>query len=244
MNNLYTVSHIGKGQKYQESFYSNDRRRIIWEIERKYLLKTIQTNFNNKSITHLDFACGTGRIIGYLSKFTKKSIGVDVSSSMLKEAEKNVKRNNVQLIKKNILLEDELVGQKFEIITAFRFFPNADDCLREQAMYLLSEKLSENGLLIFNNHRNMNCLRNIIVRCVTFGKRGNSGWAHEKVECLVKKSNLSIIKIEHVGIWPEFESITLMPRIIVDCVERFYSKIKLFPLFAENIIYTCGKNNY
>ncbi|MHC4171159.1 MAG: class I SAM-dependent methyltransferase [Planctomycetota bacterium] len=52
----------------------------------------------------------------------------------------------------DITTGDALKGRKFNLITAFRFFLNAEPELRSAAMNALSGLLAEDGILVFNNH--------------------------------------------------------------------------------------------
>jgi SAM-dependent methyltransferase len=232
---------MNKGPDYHKLFQTNSRRRILWELERAFLQSIIKAYFEQKEIFHLDFACGTGRIIGYLSQFTKESIGIDVSESMLSVAKETVTRNNVKFFQGNPVTSDVLGNRHFNLVTTFRFFPNAEDSLKRQVMGLLVDRLTPDGILIFNNHRNLHCLRNRLIWLLTLGTRGNSGWAHENVLTLLQASGLVISQIGHAGIFPEWETRLAFPRFFVEGVERVHSHSTLLPLLAEDIIYVCRK---
>ena len=45
------------------------------------------------------------------------------------------------------------LDKKFDLITAFRFFQMLN-LFKKNAMEFISKNLSENGILIFNNHKN------------------------------------------------------------------------------------------
>ena len=108
--------------------------------------------FAGKEVHHLDFACGTGRIIEFMSGHTTESTGVDVSPSMLAEA--RGKGIDARLIEADITDSDELAGETFNLITAFRFFLNAEPELRASAITALGKRLAPDGVLVFNNHHN------------------------------------------------------------------------------------------
>ncbi|MEO6720581.1 MAG: class I SAM-dependent methyltransferase [Ferruginibacter sp.] len=70
--------------------------------------------------TILDFGCGTGRLVIPFSAIAERVVGIDVSPSMLNEAEKNLKRlgiDNVNLIQSNSL--ESLEGKKFDLVHTF-----------------------------------------------------------------------------------------------------------------------------
>ena len=65
----YRNSHQneGKGESYHKSFKELPYRSLIWHIEKNYLTKILSKFFIKETqINHLDFACGTGRIIAHL----------------------------------------------------------------------------------------------------------------------------------------------------------------------------------
>ncbi|TIQ58250.1 MAG: class I SAM-dependent methyltransferase, partial [Mesorhizobium sp.] len=76
-------------------------------------------------------------------------VGVDVSESMLSVAQ--VPRN-VRL--RLVDITTEPLPEKFHVITAFRFFLNAEDHLRREALQSMREHLDENGMLVCNIHMN------------------------------------------------------------------------------------------
>lgn len=68
----------------------------------------------------LDFGCGTGRLVIPFASIADKITGVDVSKSMLAEAEENLRKfkvENVTLIESNSL--EVLKGQKFDLVHSF-----------------------------------------------------------------------------------------------------------------------------
>lgn len=107
---------------------------------------------DRKISNHLDFASGTGRIAHFLEKNTKEQYLIDASKKMLDHAKK------ILDINKSIFINEDFnkinLNKKFDLITAFRFFPNAEIFLRNEAMKFISEHLDDGGLLIINNHHN------------------------------------------------------------------------------------------
>jgi len=82
---------------------------LNWMSAQKVKLKSV-----------LDFGCGTGRLILPFSSKAERVTGIDVSRSMLNEAEKNLKRrgiNNVELIQSNSL--DVLQDRKFDLVHTY-----------------------------------------------------------------------------------------------------------------------------
>ena len=72
---------------------------------------------------------------------------------MLEEAQRKLKRT--EIIQADITKEDIFAGREFNLITAFRFFLNAEENLRKDALNTITSLLSEDGYFVFNNHRNI-----------------------------------------------------------------------------------------
>ena len=147
----YRFSHMcpGKGRSYHSSFQNSAHRSIIWALEKQILNDIMSYYFSNRHvIAHLDFACGTGRILEYLQNKVKISVGVDISSEMLGVARNNLKA--CRLIEADLTKNDVLRNEQFDIITAFRFFPNAQPDLRKEVIGCLVTHLKKDGLIILS----------------------------------------------------------------------------------------------
>ncbi|UCF14644.1 MAG: class I SAM-dependent methyltransferase [Phycisphaerales bacterium] len=151
----YRESHkyASKGAEYEAYCKTDAWEKFLWSREQEIILGIMDGYSVDKDIHLLDFACGTGRITALLEDRVKTSTGVDVSGSMLAIAKKKLCRT--EIIETDITTEDTLKGRKFNLITAFRFFLNAEPELRSAAMKALSGLLAEDGILVFNNHHNL-----------------------------------------------------------------------------------------
>ncbi len=85
----YRDSHINKGLDYDETFTKLPHRAVLWKLEQQLLKRLVKELFPMKRPTHLDFACGTGRILAHLESVTESQVGIDVSPSMLEVAKNN-----------------------------------------------------------------------------------------------------------------------------------------------------------
>lgn len=150
----YRESHkyAAKGAEYEAYYQNKAWQRFLWSREQEIILRILEKYFAGRDIHLLDFACGTGRITEFLENRVKTSTGVDVSDSMLAVARKKLKQT--EIIKADITVENVLKPKKFNLITAFRFFLNAEPELRFAAIKALAELLDEDGYLAFNNHQN------------------------------------------------------------------------------------------
>ena len=232
----YRASHMGLGPEYHAAFTENPRRAMIWALEQRILSDIVKRYLIPEETDHLDFACGTGRILGYFQGRVRSSTGVDVSTSMLRVARGVA--SQARIIEADITHDDVLAGQKFDLITAFRFFPNAEPGLRREAIETLFSKLRTGGHLVLNNHQNYSCLGYRARRFLTRAEF-NCTPAHEITD-LVASVGLRIEKVYHVGVVPEFESRMIRPRFLVEWVESMVMHLPTASL-AQNLIYVCSK---
>jgi predicted TPR repeat methyltransferase len=234
----YRDSHRCKGADYQARFEENPRRALLWSVEQLLLERILRRFLPGRSIDHLDFACGTGRVLGFLEGRTRTSTGVDVSPSMLAVARDRT--HHAELVEGDLTRGDVLGDRRFDLITAFRFFPNAEEELRRDAIGALTARLSEGGILVFNNHRNLSSLLFRLARLRRPGADGNAGMGEREVESLVAGAGLAICARYHAGIVPESEPRVLRPRALVAAVERLATRLPLAGL-SEDVIYVCRR---
>lgn len=233
----YRKSHLGKGADYHAEFTGNPRRSLLWSIEQEFICDIARRFLHRRNTDHLDFACGTGRILSQFKNYVRSSTGVDISASMLQTAKAVVP--DARLIEADITRDNILNGQQFDLITAFRFFPNAEPPLRQEVIETLYSLLRPGGLLVFNNHRNTSALAFRLVRLlkpsVPF-----SGMSAQEVSELVASVGLAIEKVYHVGIVPEYETRYLKTRFLVEWVESLATNLPVARL-SENLLYVCRK---
>jgi SAM-dependent methyltransferase len=126
---------------------------ILWDVERALLPVILRhAQPQNSTIRYLDFACGTGRVLGFLESRMAHSVGIDVSDAMLLEARKKARHS--RLICKDIGREDDAVEGVYDVITAFRFFSNADAETRTKVLAGLLRRMHADSVLIANTHTN------------------------------------------------------------------------------------------
>ena len=231
-------SHRCKGADYQARFEENPRRAVLWDVEQLLLDRILRRFLPARPIDHLDFACGTGRILGLLEGRTRTSTGVDVSASMLAVARERVRR--AELVEGDLTRDELLRGRRFDLITAFRFFPNAEEELRRDAIAALATRLADGGILVLNNHRNLSSLFFRLARLLRPGADGGDGMWDREVVSLAAGVGLAVRARYHAGIVPESESRVLRPRALVAAVERLAARLPLAGL-SEDVIYVCAR---
>lgn len=239
----YRESHKyeGKGAEYEAYYQNKAWQKFLWSRERDILLRILKKYFIGRDVHLLDFACGTGRITEFLENHVKTSTGVDVSGSMLAFAKEKLKRTD--LIETDITAENILKPRKFNLITAFRFFLNAEPELRSVGIRALAELLDEDGYLVFNNHQNSGSPW-IRLRYAHYRKKNPEGiynvMSIGQMKKLVEEAGLEIVEIFSIGFFNP-------PKIPVPgCLNRGIDwaagKLKFMNRFSENLIAVCRRN--
>jgi predicted TPR repeat methyltransferase len=237
----YTDSHkyAGKGAEY-EQFHQTAWQRFLWSREKEILLGILGKYFADRDVHLLDFACGTGRITAFLENRVKTSTGVDVSGSMLAIAKEKLKRT--QIIEADITVQNVLKPGKFNLITAFRFFLNAEPELRTAVLRALVEVLDEDGCFVFNNHRNWDCPWTKLVYAYHRWKKPKEMFnvmSTREMEKLVQGVGLEIIELYPIGFFHP-------PRVPVSvrlnrAFDNMASRFTLLNRFSESPIAVCRR---
>lgn len=201
----YRTSHSSEnyGKRYEKT-YLKGYYYYQWEnIEKPILLKQLQSLKKSGACTLLDFACGTGRILKACGNVFPDSDGIDVSESMLKIARLHCKESNIKCID----ITKQKINKEYDVITAFRFFLNAEPKLRDEVLSEFHSLLTSNGSLIFNIHTNNSSplgiaykVREIITKNKTPTESVNS------INELLNKNGFYIETITHYGYLPRFGS--------------------------------------
>lgn len=235
----YRHSHLAaeKGESYQAMFSLNPYRKMIWELEKRILDHILAVFLKNHELHHLDFACGTGRILGHLVTRARVSVGIDISPTMLSVARKNCFQS--EIFEADLTKKDILGNRKFNLITAFRFFPNAQPSLREDAMRILTKHLHKDGLFIFNNHKNIASLKYRLARLRRRG--GFKGMNLAVVKDLLAKNGLKIIKRYSLGFIPASEEHSFIPIFLLRPLEGILSKCPILMNVGENTVFVCRR---
>lgn len=149
----YSESHQGRGQDYHETFTNRPGRSLMWDLEQTALQSFVQ-DLRIENV--VDFACGTGRITQLLCDALPeaKVVGVDISESMLEVARTSVPAARFECIDGRDLSEKLISEDSVDLITAIRFFSNANSSLREAAIDQFTSALRPGGYAVVNNHRN------------------------------------------------------------------------------------------
>lgn len=239
MESDYRDSHMkpGKGESYDKTFDDLPFRAVLWRMEQRFLLRIIKRFYADRCVTHLDFACGTGRVAAFLADRVSVSVGVDLSESMLDMARKQAP--STELLNADITRDDALNDRKFNLITAFRFFPNAQPELRAEAMSALVKHLADDGLIVFNNHRNTSSTAYRLARLARRGR--DNGMSQKEVRSMVRSAGLVIEKVYHAGVLPITDLHRLLPRFILSTVERPASACPICRSLSQDLVFVCRR---
>lgn len=233
----YRSSHQGKGEDYHNRFAGSSHRALMWRIEQRILKSLLHEHFPEPDqIRLLDFACGTGRILRLLEGDVGHSTGVDIAQSMLDVAARDLPKT--RLICADITRAHDLDEERFDLITAFRFFPNAEPALRDEAMAKLKTLLAPGGLLVFNNHLRKGSLRHRAFlardrRGALKNKRRLHVMSDEEVADLVARHGLTMLESHHLGLLPvKREQKPLRFSAVMLGVERLAARTNLLASWA------------
>ena len=152
-----------------------------------------------------------------------------------------------EIIHADITKDDSLCKREFDLITAFRFFPNAECELRKAALRALVLHLSKEGVLVFNNHKNAGSLRERLGLARRWMRR-HSGAARQgrlmsesDVQNLVSEAGLAIDQVYHLAVLPFSDHRMWFPQPMVVAIEGVLSRIRLLRPLAQNVIYVCHR---
>jgi SAM-dependent methyltransferase len=146
----YRSSHcgLGYGEHYNKTHESGYYGALWAKVEKPLVLEVLGP-MGGVGRKCLDFACGTGRISNIAAECFSEVVGVDVSQSMLDCARVPP---NVRLLHVDLTVGP--LDETFDVATAFRFFLNAEDQLRIEALKAIHRQLNDSGRLVCNVHMN------------------------------------------------------------------------------------------
>jgi SAM-dependent methyltransferase len=161
----YRQSHLGaeKARSYDEDLWDTRAAKgLDWLIEQQLLADALPNAVPHGASSAADFACGTGRVLEFLNRYFPSPVGIDISADMLALARTRCPR--AVLILGDITTAHDLAPGPFDLITAFRFFLNAEPSLRSQVLAWMGRSLRPGGVVIANFHLNPVSLRGMYLR--------------------------------------------------------------------------------
>jgi ubiquinone/menaquinone biosynthesis C-methylase UbiE len=192
----YRRSHLARGETYDQFLASTPFDAYMAQRERIFLNEAVPSLFPADRPRYLDFACGTGRITSAVAPLCADSVGVDISQSMLEQA--RVKCPGVRFVHADLTQDRSDLGD-FDLVTAFRFFGNAQPSLREAALGAVRSILRPGGYLVINSHRNPHSVASLLH--VATGVRERTDLHYFKLRSLLRRHGFSIVRVLPIGVW-------------------------------------------
>ncbi len=192
----YRQSHLQKGADYDENLAADPFSAYMTRLEGDILQNIFQTYFQGKVPRYLDFACGTGRILSRFENLADLSYGVDVSENMVEQARGKCAKTTFFLTD---LTKERLDIPAVDLITAFRFFGNAQDELRANVLAALNRHLASGGLLVINNHRNPAAIQAVLNRLT--GGSDSMDLTYWKLRRLLHRAGFRLERAYGIGWW-------------------------------------------
>jgi SAM-dependent methyltransferase len=234
--NLHFVD--GVAEQYDATYAPSTYDSVIWSWQRPLLRRIFRSlREHGGRLKHLDFACGTGRILADVEDLSTESVGLDISPLMLASAERRVRSS---LKSGDILHDTSIVDRNYDVITAFRFFLGAEPDIRLAVMRDLAARLRDgSSRLIFNVHGNSGS-----VLALTSRYRRLRGWppldllSSSEIRRIVAAAGLEVERTRGFGILPRrlYRS-PIAP--VVRFVDRLMSELGPLTRASQDILYIC-----
>lgn len=200
----YRKSHLAAGPSYDGNIATSPFDNYLAKWEATHLAAIVTRLFPSQVPRYLDFACGTGRILAQITPMAREAVGIDISSSMLAEATRRVP--TARLVHGD-LTRDSLSLGTFDLASAFRFFGNAQQELREDVLRAIRDVLTPRGYLLLNNHRNPRALSALLGRLR--GVPIEVDLTHHKLRRTLEKTGFEIVERHPIGVWMFRASLTV-----------------------------------
>lgn len=236
----YRGSHSVEGygecyeKTYQHGYYYEQWKRLEEPLLREQFVRAKQRGAS----TLLDFACGTGRILKVAEEYFPATYGVDVSEPMLSVARQRCQNS---LIEQNDITQQRLEA-RFDVISAFRFFLNAEPSLRVEVLRNLRGMLSPGGRLIANIHVNGSSplgwayrVRNAVLGVV----KANT-LTYDEFARTLTQSGFRVSEAYHYSYLPRTGPwLGGLSRFLMEPVERLCKALRVPKAMAQSFLLVC-----
>lgn len=235
-------SHPGYGRHYSKT-YQEGYYYYQWAFLEKPFLSKLFQKFKKQEVieNYLDFACGTGRIIGLAERYFDKVYGVDISSAMLEVAKENC--HKAQFIQKD--MTEEGLNKTFDLVTAFRFFVNAEEALKKSALEVIFSHLNPGGILVANIHQNKSSPLGFIMGAINKIKRKPvySVMSYQEFCTLLKEYHFEIEEVFWYSFLPRTgRYFPWVSRFFLTPLDNFINKVPFIPkTWAQSFIIIARK---
>ena len=131
---------------YSENFDIHLMKELEYKLPELINIKIKEQIDEKKFKLVLDIGCGTGLCGEYLKNYSEKLVGIDISSKMLRKAEKKNIYN--QLIKKDLIDYIESTKNKYDLIVASDVFIYTGNI--SKVFNLIRKKLTKGAYFVFS----------------------------------------------------------------------------------------------
>jgi len=229
--------------EYGEGSYGQ----VLWGLERAALQKLVREfRQTHPQIHYLDFAAGTGRIAGFMEGLVETATAIEVSEAMAARARARLRAT--QVLCRDITASGCELEGKYDLITSFRFFLNAEPELRLAATKALAARLQDDqSWLVFNNHGNLWSLKIIgwpyhRLRSFRRGRKPYGNYLrHSEVKQLLAQAGLRIARVIGLGVLGG----KLFNRLRFDTGSRLEERLAASPFlsrFGQDQIYVACRD--
>ena len=239
--NSYRTSHSSEGYgEHYEKTYERGYYKHQWDcLELPLLKRVLEQEYDKGARSYLDFACGTGRILHAAEEIFPETTGVDVSETMVKLAREKCHRSEIFV---QDITTTPLIKQ-YDVITAFRFFLNAEPELRNSVLKAIRENLADSGCLIVNIHVNRNSilgrvyqLRNIMLGHIVANTLG-----FDEFRRLLHENKFQVEAVNWYSYWPRtgwrMEGIA---KRMLPATDKLWKQVKVLPQgLAQSFMVIC-----
>jgi SAM-dependent methyltransferase len=203
----YSSSHLHAGEQYQARFNARPGRAAMWELEKPLIKDIFRSLAPHRA---LDFATGTGRIVAELEGILPdcEFHGIDISADMLALARTKCARVTFHEMDGRQAL-DEFGKESFDVVSAFRFFPNAEPPLRKDVADQIAALTRPGGHVVLNNHRSFWSIPYVSMRAVG-NKFGNYGSPNADIKKLFTDRGFFVARKYSLGVWPQTDLRSLL----------------------------------
>ncbi|MBS0444992.1 MAG: methyltransferase domain-containing protein [Proteobacteria bacterium] len=194
----YRSSHVASGDTYDARLADSPFDNYMAAWEQRLLPGLIRRFYPDGIDRYLDFACGTGRITQQIAPLAKHSTAVDISPGMLEQA--RAKCPDTRFLVADLTQDSIDIGQ-FDLASAFRFFGNAQDELREGALGAIVRRLAPGGHLLINSHRNPRAFYAVFEKMTGGTAMAGMDLTLPKLRGLLERHGLEIVALRPIGAW-------------------------------------------
>lgn len=190
-------------REYEREIYAPGQYdSFIWSLQQPWVERVARAAARETGpLRYLDFACGTGRVLSFVEPFVQQALGVDVSQAMARAARTRARR--ARIVVGDLLRDERLLQGHFDLITAFRYFLNADADLRLPTLQALAARLRDSrSRLVFNVHGHRGSVRHLAIRCHAAQGRHHEELSYRQILELVEGAGLRVDEAYGFGVCP------------------------------------------